>query len=258
MPQPNFQQQQQQQANMANNPNIMQRMPHQAPPGMNNLNQGGNFPGNQQRMPFTQGSNQQNQMVVGQSGPSPGSGGMVSNPGLSPFGPNSSGMTPPNSTAVVSQQNAQQMLSNRPIMSPSNDFNPNMILKQQQQQQSMNSQAPSPFNSNQNNQNVFNNNIMMQNNQRMMPPTPTSDMIPVPSPSPSLNSNNPPPPVSTPNTPIVTSLFNRPQPTPPPMMPQSSPSHAGKGQNFGNSMSGGKMTNSNASGQGKFLLNYLK
>lgn len=241
MPQPNFQQQQQQ-PNMANNPNMMQRMPHQ---GMNNLNQGGNFPGNQQRMPFNQGPNQQNQMVVGQSGPSPGGGNnqnqmVVSNPGLSPFGPNSAGMTPPNSTAVVSQQNAQQMLSNRPIMSPSNEFNNMMHVKQQQ---SMNSQAPSPFS---NNQNVYNNNMMMQSNQRMMPPTPT-DMIPVPSPSPSLNSNGPPPPVSTPNTPNVASLFNRPVPTPPSMMPQSSPSHAGKGQNF--NMSGGNMTNSNATGE---------
>ncbi len=243
MPQPNFQQQQQ------NNPNMMQRMPHQGPPGMNNLSQGGNFAGNQQRMSFTQG--QQNQMVVGQSGPSPGSGGqmVVSNPGLSPFGPNSAGMTPPNSTA-------QQMLSNRPIMSPSNDFNPNMMHVKQQQQQTMNSQAPSPFNS-QSNQNVFNSNMMMQNSQRMMPPTPTSDMIPVPSPSPSLNSNGPPPPVSTPNTPNVASLFSRPEPTPP-MMPTPSPSHAGKGQNFGGSMSGGNITNSNVSGQGEIKIIFFK
>jgi hypothetical protein len=264
--QPGFPQQQQQQQqpqpNMANNPNLMPRMPHQGPAGMN---QAGNFPGNQgQRMPFTQGQNQQanhmggNQMIVNQSGPSLGGAGiLVPNSGLSPFGcANSSGMTPNSNAsgaAVVAQQNAQ-MLSNRPIMSPSNEFNPNMIHvvsgqqnKQNQQQQSMNSQAPSPFNQSQN-QNVFNNNLMMQNSQRMLPPTPTSDLIPVPSPSPSLNSNGPPP-VSTPNTPNVASLFNRPEPTPPPM-PIASPSHAGgKGQSFGGSMSGGNMSNSNSSGK---------
>lgn len=245
--QPNFQQQQQQQQPQLN---IIARIPHQGMnpsfPSVNNQGVTG------QRMPFgSQSQNQQaNQMIVNQSGPSPGgsgnaSGMVVPNSGLSPFGcANSSGMTPPNSNtpaAVVAQQNAAaQMLSNRPIMSPSNDFNPNMIQMKNQQQQSMNSQAPSPFSQN---QNVFNNNLMMQNNQRMMPPTPTGDLIPVPSPSPSLNSNGPPPPVSTPNTPNVASLFNRPEPTPPPSLPIPSPQQSsGKGQNFG-----GNMSNSNAS-----------
>lgn len=248
----------------------MPRLPHQG------MNQTGNFPVNQvvtgQRMPFaSQGQNQQanqmggNQMIVNQSGPSPGGSMVVPSSGLSPFGcanSNSSGMTPPNSSApaVVAQQNAQQMLSNRPIMSPSNDFNPNIIhvvnnQKQQQQQNSMNSQAPSPFNQS---QNVFNNNLMMQNSnnnnnhQRMMQPPTPGDLIPVPSPSPSLNSNGQPPSVSTPNTPnIVASLFNRPEPTPPPSMPIPSPSHAGagKGQNFGgmnnNSMNAGMLNNNN-------------
>lgn len=268
--QPNFQPQQQ--PNMSNN--LMPRLPHQQ-----GMNQTGNFPGNQvnqvvtgQRMPFaSQGQNQQanqmgNQMIVNQSGPSPGGSMVVPSSGLSPFGcANSSGMTPPNSSApvtVAQQQQNAQMLSNvnRPIMSPSNDFNPNIIhvvnnQNKQQQQNSMNSQAPSPFNQS---QNVFNNNLMMNNNnnnnnnhQRMMPPTP-GDLIPVPSPSPSLNSNGQPPSVSTPNTPnIVASLFNRPEPTPPPSMPIPSPSHAGagKGQNFAgmnnNSMNAAAMMNNN-------------
>lgn len=286
------QQAQQQQAQQGNqtrgmppnfqpNQNMMPRMPHQQGPVMN---QPGNFPGNQQqvpqRMPFVgkqQQQQQQNQqqnamgnMVVGQSGPSPGSNNnnnnmLVPNSVLSPYGcgANASGMTPPNSNAQQ-QPNQQQMLSNRPMgtMSPSNDFNPNILVhvvgnnsnNMQNKNQTVTSQAPSPFN-NQQNQNVFSNSGMMQNNQQrmnMMPPTPTSsDMgtIPVPSPSPSLNSNGPVN-VSTPNTPNVNSMFQPPpEPTPPP--PMVSPSHisnssSGKGQNFGmrGNMSGNSGMNS--------------
>jgi E1A/CREB-binding protein len=265
------QQAQQQQAQQVNqtrgmppnfqpNTNMMPRMPHQQGPVMN---QPGNFPGNQQqgpqqqRMPFTGKQQNQQNVMVGQSGPSPGANNnmLVPNSVLSPYGcgANASGMTPPNSNAN------QQMLSNRPIgtMSPSNDFNnPNILVHVvgnnnsggMNKSQTITSQAPSPFN-NQQNQNVFNNSAMMQNSQQrmnMMPPTPTSsDMgqIPVPSPSPSLNSNGM---VSTPNTPTVSNMFQPPpEPTPPP--PMVSPSHVsnnsgGKGQNFG--MRGGGMNTS--------------
>jgi E1A/CREB-binding protein len=274
---PNFPQQ-----NIPNNPNLIPRMPTNQ--GLQMGNQAGqqNFPGNQ-RMPFNAGqqapqSNMGSQMVVGQSGPSPSSGGgggntpnlLVPNSGLSPFSCNSSGMTPPNSAAAQQNSQQQQMLSNRPIMSPSNEFNPNIIhvvggnnnMQQQNKNQTVNSQAPSPFSQSQN-QNVFNNNIMMQNNQQrmgsnnsMMPPTPTSSdlnsTIPVPSPSPSLNSNGPPPSVSTPNTPNVGMFRPPPEPTPP--LSITSP---GKGQN-----NFGHMSNSGSSSQGSlnffynFLINY--
>lgn len=257
---PNFQ------PNMPNNANLMPRMPHQQGPQMN---QPGNFAGNQQRMPFTGQQNQQGNamgnMVVGQSGPSPGSGPnnmLVPNSVLSPYGcANSSGMTPPNSNA---QQSNQQMLSNRPMgtMSPSNDFNnPNILVHvvggnggNMNKSQTVTSQAPSPF-SNPQNQNVFSNSNMMQNSRmsnNMMPPTPTSsDMgtIPVPSPSPSLNSNGPIN-VGTPNTPSVSSMFQPPpEPTPPPPMtsPSSHNNSAGKGQNFGMR----NMGNTGTAGQGE-------
>ncbi|KAG5682698.1 hypothetical protein PVAND_012032 [Polypedilum vanderplanki] len=247
--QPNFQQ------NMSNNPNLMPRIPGAQ------MNQNANFQNQAgQRMPFVNQQNAQgNQMVVSQSGPSPGNtpnSMLVPNSVLSPFGcTNASGMTPPNNNNNTSgaQQQNQQTLSNRPIMSPSNEFNPSLVHvvggnNMQNKNQTVNSQAPSPFSQN---QNVFNNNIMMQNSRmnNMMPPTPTSaDMnstIPVPSPSPSLNSNGPPPPVSTPNTPNVSSMFRPPpEPTPPLSMASPASQGSGKGQNFGQM---GNIGNSNSS-----------